>query len=151
MTQKRLIAQTQHSTHIRFHQMGWDSYLIRLRWPDTRNGARLEYFCAIAAVGADGDAREREKASERARAENVVCNPAICFGMIFSTLRSWFSARFVDCVPRTMMMTLVYEITIDLSTHNYMHWVCVFIPCGRDFLQFIYKRYNPHIIFCHSI
>lgn len=32
-----------------------------------------------------------------------------------------FSARFVDCVPRTMMMTLVYEITIDLSTHNYMH------------------------------
>lgn len=132
-------------TDTRVRQARWDSHSIR--FDTARNGARFECFCAIAVVVVV------VVVVAGPRAETVVYNPAIRFGTSFFfllfSLCSMFVLRYArsmsrkDCVPRTMMMTLVYEITIDLSTRNYIEPLfCA--PFRRDFLQFIYMKDINH-------
>lgn len=115
---KTLIADPHSQTHtsIRVRQTRRDSHSIRLCTGYTKWCTFWMFSC-----GGGGGSGSGANADESARANTVVHNPAIHFGTIFSA-----SLRSVDCVPRTTMMTLVYEITIDLCAHKYTSIVAVF-------------------------
>lgn len=130
-------------THVhRTHAM-CVSHSIHLHSPDTRNSARLYNF-TIATLPLPPPLLS--SLSTSARKPLFIVRPFVSVSIFFfALLCQWHSAYRhsqgrvqcvcvvlfpIACHERTMMMTLVYEITIDLSTYNYIKLLFSF-PSSR--------------------